>query len=44
MLLYLLILLNVKIRSVWTNLYFEDLMSNLDSSYTFLPEEKEYIV
>lgn len=28
----------------WTNLYFEDLISYLDSNYTFLPEEKEYIV
>lgn len=44
MLFYLLVLLNVKIRYVWANLYLEDLISYLDSIYTFLPEEKEYIV
>lgn len=43
MLLYLLVLLNVKIRYVWTNLYFEDL-SYLDSNYTFLPQNTKYLV
>lgn len=44
MLLYLLAILNVKIRYVWANLHFEDLISYMDFNYTFLPEEKEYIV
>lgn len=44
MLLYLLAILNVKIRYVRANLHSEDLISYMDFNYTFLPEKKEYIV
>lgn len=40
MVLYLLAILNMKIRYVRTNLHFENLISWMD----VLPEEKEYIV